>query len=93
MARLSTCAPIWVIPAIRPFWSSAIAASGSTSTNSGERAKRRTHWCRVCAIRLASSMRRAVARTRCSARFWLGLGIGEESRDRSSTAVNRPSMS
>ena len=67
MDRASAPKPPWVIPVMRPLPSSAMAASGSTSRNSGERASRSTQSLRVRVIRLASSMRRAVEATRCSA--------------------------
>ncbi|MNS86688.1 hypothetical protein D3C72_1205990 [compost metagenome] len=90
-ARASSLAPECVMPRMRPAPSSDIAASGSTSRNSGDRAKRSTHSLRVRAIRLASSMRRVVLLTRCSARFWLVFRLGELSKEMSSTAASSPS--
>ena len=58
--RASAPKPPWVMPVMRPLPSSATAASGSTSRNSGERASLSTQSLRVRLIRLASSMRRAV---------------------------------
>ncbi len=62
------------MPMMRPAPSSAMAASGSTSRNSGLAEKRSTQSLRVMAIRLAISTRRAEAQTRFIAKFWLALG-------------------
>ena len=73
---------------IRPAPSSAIAASGSTSRNSGLEDRRSTQSLRVIAIRFAISTRRAEVRTRFIARFWLALGCGDRSSDTSNTAAS-----
>ena len=82
-----------VIPTIRPEPSSATAAAGSTSRNSGLVEKRSTQSRRVIAIRLAISTRRAEAVTRLMARFCVDFGEGERSSEMSSTADSSPCVS
>ncbi len=89
----SSRAPPWVMPVMRPAPSTEIAASGSTSRNSGAPAKRSTRSCRLLAIRLASSMRRTVEDTRWRAMFWLVFRIGELRSEMSRTAASDPCVS
>ena len=81
------------MPMMRPEPSSARAASGSTSRNSGLVENRSTQSPRFMAIRLAISTRRALALTRFSARLWLILGWGERRSEMSSTAARLPAVS